>query len=159
MSNIIINIKAFIAAVYLLFIGIAYPNVTPNVEYSTKITVESSVVANDHTEALPGNKKAYSITCVADCKNVGDPFKGKDCYNPTVVLYRGTEKNREWFSGESYNDAVVARDIPIKRGQEFSVSQSIYFDGECCVLEPGVYSVMVSVYGNTQYYENAVVIE
>lgn len=159
MNSIIIKIQALFAALYMFFIGIAYPNSTPKVDFTAEINFESIVNSNSGAAASSAEKKLYSVTCKVNCKNVGDPFKGDRYFSPTVVIYKGATDSEQIIQTDTINEGVVDNGVPIGRGQEFSGSQTVYFNSEDPLVEPGAYSVKVSVYGNTQYFENAFVIE
>ena len=157
------KIEILFTAICMIIISVLYPNTTPKVDYTTEITVYKSICTGENLYA--GNGEAgdvlYNVSFKIKGKNVGNPFKGQSPYTPTIKIYKNTKDDMKVIHPYDWgiNNAESILEVPIMRNQEFEYNSNLYFRENVSPIEPGVYSAMVSVYGNTQYYENAVVIE
>ncbi len=144
LNSIKYKIQAIILAITLFFVGVVYADQPIEVEFDCEL---SNYIVS------PGDCIDISI----NCKNTGRPFEGEHNHQETSVsFYKIENGTAKYLSMLYYFVPEEPQPILIKTSEEFSCRKTMQFNLDA---EPGVYSVLVRVYGCEKIYEDVLTIK
>ncbi|MBQ3137697.1 MAG: hypothetical protein IJB74_09490 [Clostridia bacterium] len=152
LQSIILKIQSVLLSAVLFVIGIIYSD-TPT-KINCTVYINGTEISSGYTAKISLNED-IAVHCA--CKNIGKPFEGKDIYNAGVSVYRYINGEKIYINLWSISVDAEPRPILIKSDEKFDVYTNLFFDPDN-KPEPGIYSMNVTVYGNTQIYENVLMI-
>lgn len=139
------KLVAFLMSLYVFFAGIPYGD--------EPVTVDFTATTNQY-EYEAGDDFFVQV----EWENIGRPFIGLDNDTANVSFYKEEDGMKKYITiiGNTHCHTMDPRQVLIKHGYKDTVFTGGAFDEE---TEPGVYNMVVKLYGTSKIYPNAIVVK